>query len=111
MDLMSALDNMSGDQFGGDTLQPSAVYSPEQPFGNDSDEDSRTSWTAHVTGVSPNSDGGPQPQPASGSGDTDTPGNGPAKSGVSAKFAKTDPYAIVGRVSTSLQKVRPSSGS
>lgn len=111
MDLMSALDNMSGDQFGGDTLQPSAVYSPEQPFGNDSDEDSRTSWTAHVTGVTPNSNGpsdsDAQPQPAN-SNDSDTAGSGPARSG---KFPSTDPYKVVGQVSSSLRTVRPASGS
>lgn len=110
MDLMSALDNMSGGQFGGDTLQPSAVYSPEQPYGNDSDEDSRMSWSAHVTGITPNGQqpSDAQPQPANDSDNEDQKaGNGPSKSG---KFPSTDPYKVVGRVASSLQTVRPSNG-
>lgn len=110
MDLMSALDNMSGDQFGGDTLQPSAVYSPEQPFGNDSDEDSRTSWSAHVTGITPNNNGSTdsdaQPQPANDS-DSDSAQKSKSGNAKSGGFPATDPYKVVGRVASSLQTARP----
>jgi hypothetical protein len=108
MDTMSALDNMSGDQFGGgDAIEPSAIYSPDHTMNGAQGEDN--SWTAQVTGIKPNS--APYAmQPQDGSGDADSgdqdsaemPGNGPAKAG--GKFPKTDPYAVVGHVAGQMQK-------
>jgi hypothetical protein len=112
MGIMSALDNMSGDQFGGDdVLDPSAIYSPGHTFGDGQGQDN--SWTAQVTGIRPNR--APYQQPADGLNDDENdpdsaekPGNGPAKK--TPKFATTDPYAVVGHVSSQLQTVRPSNG-
>ena len=108
MDIMSALDNMSGGQFGGDVLEPSAIYSPDHTFGGAQGEDN--SWTAQVTGISPNRAPYAQ-QPADGSNDADSGDSDSADqdsaSAKKSKFPKTDPYALVGHVSSQLQTVRP----